>query len=164
MDDEKYLVHYGVLGMKWGVKKSDHISRSTKRKAKKDAKEFARAKMFYGEGAGTRRKLINATVNDRSKNLKGYRKEFDKRLSQQDMAKHTSAAKKERKKKDAVKGVKKTARGLINTASGNAGKAGAFAIGLYGIGRITGANKVVAKYGKLQFQILAHSLKKDMKK
>lgn len=39
------LIHYGVKGMKWGVR----------RRAKKDAKEYARAKMFYGEGAGTRR-------------------------------------------------------------------------------------------------------------
>ena len=37
MDDHDYeLYHYGVKGMKCGVR----------RKARKDAKEFARAKMF----------------------------------------------------------------------------------------------------------------------
>lgn len=40
-----YLAHHGVKGMKWGVR----------RHARKDAKEMARAKMFHGEGAGTRR-------------------------------------------------------------------------------------------------------------
>ena len=52
-NDELY--HFGILGMKWGRHK-------TIRNAKKDAHEFARAKMFYGEGAGTRRKLIKAKM------------------------------------------------------------------------------------------------------
>lgn len=46
------LMHYGVKGMKWGVR----------RRARRDAKEFTQAKMYYGEGAGNRRKLIKATV------------------------------------------------------------------------------------------------------
>lgn len=39
---ESELYHHGVKGMKWGVRKQ-------RRQAKKDAKEYARAKMFYGE-------------------------------------------------------------------------------------------------------------------
>lgn len=35
------LMHYGVKGMKWGVR----------RRARRDAKEFTQAKMYYGEGA-----------------------------------------------------------------------------------------------------------------
>ena len=49
------IIHTGVKGMKWGV-------------AKRDAKEAARAKMFYGESAGTRRKDIK---NSASKNARG---------------------------------------------------------------------------------------------
>ena len=44
------LMHYGVKGMKWGVR----------RRARHDAKEFTQAKMYYGDGAGNRRKLIKA--------------------------------------------------------------------------------------------------------
>ena len=51
------LMHYGVKGMKWGVR----------RRARRDAKEYTQAKMYYGEGAGNRRKLIKATVKARSK-------------------------------------------------------------------------------------------------
>lgn len=57
------LMHYGVKGMKWGVRR--------------DAKEFTQAKMHYGEGAGNRRKLIKATVKARSKDP-FYKSEFDK--------------------------------------------------------------------------------------
>lgn len=47
--------------------------------------------MFYGEGAGNRRKLINATVKQRSKQA-GYKEEFERQLAQQDMVKAASAA------------------------------------------------------------------------
>lgn len=61
------LMHYGVKGMKWGVR----------RRARRDAKEYTQAKMYYGEGAGNRRKLIKATVKARSKDP-FYKSEFDK--------------------------------------------------------------------------------------
>jgi hypothetical protein len=66
---EEELAHFGVKGMHWGQRNSEipGVSRSTSRDAAKDAKEFARAKAFYGEGAGTRRKLIRGTVEGKSK-------------------------------------------------------------------------------------------------
>ena len=82
-DDE--LMHYGVLGMKWGVRKA-------RNHAKKDAKEYARARMFYGEGAGTRRKLINNTVKQRSKDPI-YKKAFDDALAKENMAKKRQSGK-----------------------------------------------------------------------
>ena len=130
---DPYLAHYGVKGMKWGVR----------RKARKDAKEYARAKMYYGEGAGNRRKLIRATVKERSKDSR-YKAEFDKALAKQDMAKHASAAKRERKTADVKKGAGKMARGLVNAATGNIGRASASALVLYAGLHATGADRIIA--------------------
>lgn len=78
--------------------------------AKKDAEEFARAKAFYGEGAGNRRKAIKTTVESKMKKDDFYSIEFEYHLSQQDMEEHMKKAKSERNAKDAVKGAKKAAR------------------------------------------------------
>lgn len=158
MNESDYLIHHGVKGMKWGVRKSvpsNKVKHSTKRKAKKDAKEFARAKMFYGEGAGNRRKLIKATVEDRSKNLTGYKSEFDKNFAKQDMSKHASAAKKERAVRSTAKSTAKTARGLVNAAMGNIGRASATAAAIYVAAHATGTDKIIANYAKTKInQIL----------
>lgn len=124
---DPYLSHYGVKGMKWGVR----------RKARKDAKEYARANMYYGEGAGNRRKLIRATVKERSKDSR-YKAEFDKAL-----AKHASAAKRERKTADVKKGAGKMARGLVNAATGNLGRASASALIVYAGLHATGADRII---------------------
>ena len=137
------LYHYGVLGMKWGHRKQN-------RQARRDAKEYARAKMFYGEGAGTRRKLINNTVNERSKNPT-YKKAFDEALSKQNMATHATKAKHERARKDVKNSVSKTGRGVVNIVTGHPERVGAglaVAAGAYAIARKTGADKVIAKAAK----------------
>lgn len=116
------LMHYGVKGMKWGVR----------RRARRDAKEFTQAKMYYGEGAGNRRKLIKATVKARSKDP-FYKSEFDKAVANTDMSKRASQARRQRGRKNARNSAGKTVRGVGNIATGNVGRAGgALALGYLG--------------------------------
>lgn len=107
------LMHYGVKGMKWGVR----------RRARRDAKEYTLARMYYGEGAGNRRKLIKATVKARSKDP-FYKSEFDKAVAKTDMSKRASQAQRQRGRKNARNATGKTVRGVGNIASGNVGRAG----------------------------------------
>ena len=105
------LMHYGVKGMKWGVR----------RRARRDAKEYTQAKMYYGEGAGNRRKLIKATVKARSKDP------FYKAVANTDMSKRASQARRQRGRKNARNSAGKT------VATGNVGRAGgALALGYLG--------------------------------
>ena len=116
------LMHYGVKGMKWGVR----------RRARRDAKEFTQAKMYYGEGAGNRRKLIKATVKARSKDP-FYKSEFDKAVANTDMSKRASQARRQRGRKNARNTTGKTVRGIGNIATGNVSRAGgALALGYLG--------------------------------
>lgn len=118
------LAHFGVKGMRWGVRKKDAlegVSAKTNREAAKDAEEFARAKMFYGTGAGNRRKLIKATVDAKSKKDPDYKKAFEHHLAKQDMSKHASKARSERKRKNVQSSTGKTVRGAHRQLTGGMG-------------------------------------------
>lgn len=121
-----HLAHFGIKGMHWGVRRSqpygkggyspkEKPSSKTRKRAKKDAKEYARAQMYYGEGAGNRRKLIKATVEERSKDPY-YKEQFEKYLAEQDMAKHVGAAKRERRTRDTANAAKKGAKTAARVA------------------------------------------------
>lgn len=117
------LAHFGVKGMQWGVRKNEleGVSRRTSKEAYKDAQEFARAKMFYGKGAGTRRKLITATVEAKSKKDPSYKKAFDHHLAREDLGKHASKARSERKRKDVRESTSRTVRGAHRSLTGGFG-------------------------------------------
>ena len=90
---------------------------SLKSQAMKDAKEFVMAKMAYGEGAGNRRKLIKALVDERCKNPL-YKELFDAALANQDEAKAAMMAKVERKFKDGLQIVtKKIPKAVVTIGS-----------------------------------------------
>ena len=109
------LRHYGVPGMKWGVRRSSEggASNRTHRLAAKDAKRHADAKMFYGKGAGTRRKLLNAELEKKKKDIPGYEDSFNKSLSGVDMAKSANKAKRERTRKDVTYRTRVTTKQLL---------------------------------------------------
>lgn len=95
VDEETYLMHYGVKGMKWGVRK-------TRSEARRDAKKYVRAKMFYGETAGTERKLLNAKLKPKMKDPT-YKQFFDEYVQNADTAEAARHARGKRAAKDAAK-------------------------------------------------------------
>lgn len=134
--DENLLEHHGVKGMHWGARKNDYpgASARTNHHAHRDAKEFARAKMFYGEGAGTRRKLIKAKVEANKKRDPTYAKAFDHHLARQDMSEHANKAQSERTRKNVAKTTKKTGGALARHLTGEMGTAAAvIALGAAGV-------------------------------
>lgn len=153
------LYHHGIQGMRWGKRNGPPYPLTSSRKsfaerraehkadryAKKDAKEYARAKMYYGTGAGNRRKLIKATVNERSKD-KYYKERFNKYLSEQDMSKHASKAKAERKANDIKDNTAKTARGIYHLSVGDGASVAAGAAAVWSVLHFTGADKKIGAF------------------
>ena len=114
--------------------------------AKKDAEDMARAKAYYGEGAGNRRKQIRNRISERMKDP-DYKAEYEKQLASQDMSKHQKAANRERHAQDAKNAAAKTARGIKNLIIGF-GSASLTAVALYNAAKFTGADKKIAELGK----------------
>jgi len=132
----------GVYDRPDGTKDTDRL----KKDAKKDAEDMARAKAYYGEGAGTRRKQIRNRISERMKDP-DYKAEYEKHLAAQDMSKHQKAANRERHAQDAKNTVAKTARGIKNLIMG-VGSASLTAVALYNAAKMVGADKVIADAGK----------------
>ena len=156
---DDFLAHYGVKGMRWGQRKASipGVSPKTSREARKDANEFAKAKMFYGEGAGTRRKLIKAKVESKAGKDPNYKKAFDHHLSNQDMGKRAEKARGERKRKDVVKGTAKTARGVKNLALGTGAPVALSALVVYGAWKNPAVRSTVTKAGKAAYSTIKDS-------
>lgn len=169
-EENNYLAHYGVKGQKKGHRRYQNEDGSLteegklhygyydkadgtkdwkrlKKDAQKDAKEYARAQAYYGEGAGTRRKQIKNLTSERMKD-KDYQVEFERFLSTQDMSKHQKAANRERKVQDTKNYTGKTARGVKNIIMG-VGNVSLSALAVYSIAKVTGADKYIANAARV---------------
>ena len=124
---------------------------NVKKEAKQDAYEYALAKMYYGQGAGTRRKLINAAVDHKIVNVPGYNDAFEEALASQNMADLAEAARKERHRKDVSKKVDRNVRGLVtgNKASLTTGVAVISALAY--LARETGYDHKIKSYVRIKY-------------
>jgi len=109
------------------------MSSNVSKQARRDAQEYARAQMFYGEGAGIRRKLITNSVASKVERISGYHEAFTKELERQDMAEHAAAARKERRRRDASDSLQKNAKSL---ATGNYANVNIVLLTVVGIGYV----------------------------
>ena len=69
--------------------------------------------MFYGNGAGTKRKLLKAELDKKKRTIPGYKDEFDKALEKVDYSKSAKKAIRTRKTKDAINRARITTKQII---------------------------------------------------
>lgn len=121
------------------------------KQASKDAFDFARALMAFGEGAGTQRKLIKARIDHRIDNIPGYAKAYQAAFQAQDMAKHAEQAKHIHRVKKAKKVVDRNAKGILtgNKQQLTTGVAIAVTVAFYA--HETGIDKVAWAYSKRKY-------------
>lgn len=127
--------------------------------AAKDAYEYGLALMFFGEGAGTRRKLIQAQVSDKVHTIPGYGDAFDKafgNLSQMELAER---AIKERKRIDAAAKAGKNIRALKSGNLGNLSTGVFVVVGGVILARQTGYDKKIEAQVKKQWYNAKAALK-----
>ena len=86
---------------------------SSKKLAQRDATEYARAQMAHGEGAGVRRRLIHATVEQRAAEDPTYAAELRVALRNQDYVEHAEKARRERKRADRYATINRNFKGAI---------------------------------------------------
>lgn len=135
---------------------------NTSKQARRDAEEYARAKMFFGEGAGTRRKLIETTVDSKSHRDPAYARAFYAALESQDMAEHAQKAKSERKRIDRQEAFSKNVRAIAR-GDNNGVNASVIVISVAAyILHQTGYDKVI--YDKVKYKIRAFRNRRHAKR
>lgn len=178
------LAHYGIKGQAWGVRRFQNedgtLTEAGKQRygyylredgkkdvkrlikdAENDAREYARAKAYYGDGAGNRRKQIRNKISERMKDP-DYKAEFDRQMKNQNMAEHQKAANRERKFNDAKEAVKKTGNGIKNLLLGF-GTTSLAAIAIVSMMRATKTDQKIAEWGQQQVSNIANNMQKKKK-
>lgn len=129
--------------------------------AAKDAFKWARAEMFFGEGAGTRRKLLSAEIDQKMIKLADtdYADLFNLAYEKQNFADHAIKAAKERKKLDHSKFIKRNVRGLL-TGNRQSLTTGVIIIsGLVWVAKETGMDEEIKFYVKSKYRKTKHWVK-----
>lgn len=108
----------------------------------KDAERWAAAEMFYGEGAGTRRKLINAEILTKTQDP-AYEIALTEAVNKLDMTKFAEAAIKERKAIDRAAKASRNFRALKNGNLQNLTTGVFVAYGTYWVCKQTGYDKKI---------------------
>ncbi len=134
-----------------------------------DATNWARAEMFFGEGAGTRRKLLSADIQHKTERVNGYQDAFLTAYGKQNFADHAVKAAKERKRLDRSSAMGKNVRALVRgDRRGMSNGFAAVAIVVV-VAKATGYDRVILDksklyYRKLKVEIAARRLARNPKR
>lgn len=124
------------------------MSKKFEKMVAKDAAEYMAAEMAYGDGSGTRRKLVKPPIHQKMETLPGYEEAFVNAYNNLNMDKFAKASIKERKNLDRAAKAGQNIRAIKNGNLNNL-TAGAFIIaGVVTIAHQTGYDKVVEAKAK----------------
>lgn len=133
---------------------------SIEREARRDAREYARAQMYYGEGAGIRRRHISNTVQSKADRSAAYNNAFLDELERQDMAEHAQKARRERQRRDTAESVTKNTKALVTGNYQNA-QAGVLVVATVAyFAHQTGLDKKVYEKGKKVYRDVRYRIKR----
>jgi hypothetical protein len=119
-----------------------------------DAFNWARAEMFFGEGAGTRRKLLNAAIAQKATSIPGYEEAFERAYAAQDMAKHAIKAAQERQHIDRSNAIGKNVKGILRGDRRSMSTGVLVLVGVAYILHQTGYDKVLYAEGQKYYRKL----------
>lgn len=132
--------------------------------AAKDAAKWARAEMFFGEGAGTRRKLLGAEIAHKTENVPGYQKAFSEFYSNQNFADHAIAAAKERQRIDRVATVNKNTKAVLRGDRRSMSTGVLIVAGIGYVAHQTGYDKVILTKSKVYYNRANSKIRSEIKK
>lgn len=140
---------------------------NVKKMAVEDAARWGYAQMFFGEGAGTKRKLLNAEISDKVASIPDYQKHFEAAYNKLNMGAIALKAAKDRKRIDRGNAVRKNTRAIIRGDRRSMSTLLIIGGAAYWYARETGYDKVIAedvnkRYRRLKGKYAAWKLRRDL--
>lgn len=138
--------------------------------AAKDAAKWAEAELFFGEGAGTRRKLLSADIGYKTENVSEYYPAFKKAYDKLNFSQLAMKAAKERQHIDRANMMGKNARAIIRGDRRGLSTGLAIIVGVIYVAHQTGYDQKILKEGrkyyrkysrKIKAEIAARKIKRD---
>ena len=120
--------------------------------AAQDAAKWAGAQMFFGEGAGTRRKLLNAEILDKQAMIPGYYDMFMNAYEKQNMAEHALRAVKERKHIDRATKLGKNVKSVLRGDKRGLSTGVLIIVGVGYVAHQTGYDRIALEEGKKYYR------------
>lgn len=136
---------------------------SLKAQAEKDAREWTQAKLAYGEGAGTRRKLINETVAYKMQHIAGYEDAFANAAEHQDVASLAKHAKRDARRKNVNQALVRNTKAMASGKYENLNTALLIVGGAAVVMHKTGLDKVAIRKTKDGYREMCRRLRRTPK-